>query len=95
MMMPDPKISGEANGISDPSYVKAAFQWQYNLIAIGGAVAFAALSASGLPLILGAGLELMYLSVVPQMGRFRRLARSWKYAEEKRALDLKLRALVS
>jgi len=66
------------------SYVKAAFHWQYNLITLAGAVGFAVISASGLPLLLGAGLELIYLSTVPQNPRFQRLVRSWKYAEEKK-----------
>jgi hypothetical protein len=92
-MMPDPKSRGEANGVDDISYVKAAFQWQYNLIAMAGAVGFSAISGSELPLILGAGMELIYLAVVPQMARFQRLVRSWKYAEEKRGIDQKLRAL--
>ena len=93
MMMPDPKSRDETNGIDDISYVKAAFQWQYNLIGLAGAAGFAAISASGLPLILAAGLELIYLAAVPQMARFQRLVRSWKYAEEKRGLEVKLRAL--
>jgi len=67
------------------SYVKAAFHWQYNLIALAGAVGFAVISASGLPLILAAGAELIYLSTVPQNSRFQRLVRSWQYAEQKRA----------
>lgn len=65
-------------------YVKAAFRWQYNLIALAGAVGFAAVSASGLPLLLAAGLELIYLSTVPQNSRFQRLVRSWQYEEQKR-----------
>jgi hypothetical protein len=93
MMMPDPKSRDESHGIDDISFVKAAFQWQYNLIGMAGAVAFAAISGSELPLILGAGLELIYLAAVPQMARFQRLVRSWRYAEEKRGLEVKLRAL--
>jgi hypothetical protein len=92
-MLPDPKSRDEANGADDISFVKAAFQWQYNLIGMAGAVGFAALSGSELPLILGAGLELIYLAAVPQMARFQRLVRSWKYAEEKRGLEVKLQAL--
>src|SRR5260370_39288372 len=84
MMMPDPPSRNEANGIDDISYLKAAFKWQYNLIGMGGALAFAVVSASGLPLILGAGLELIYLAAVPQMARFQRVVRSWHYAEEKK-----------
>ena len=77
--MADDKGDGSVN------YVKAAFHWQYNLIALAGAVGFAAVSASGLPLLLAGGLELIYLSTVPQNTRFQRLVRSWKYAEQKRA----------
>jgi hypothetical protein len=75
------------------SYVKEAFKWQYNLIALGGAAAFAVVAGTGLPLFLAAGCELIYLSMVPQMSRFQRLVRSWKYADDKRQIDLKLRAM--
>jgi len=91
MMMADPTNHNGAE--DDISYVKAAFQWQYNLIGMAGAVGFAAVSGSELPLILGAGLELIYLAVVPQMDRFRRLVRSWRYADEKKAIEARLRAL--
>jgi chromosome segregation ATPase len=64
------------------SYVKAAFHWQYNLIALAGAGAFALVSGTALPLVLAAGLELIYLATIPQNARFRRLVRSWHFAEE-------------
>ena len=76
--MPDEKDDGQIN------FVKAALNWQYNWIAMAGAAAFAVVSGSGLPLILAAGVELMYLSVVPNNSRFQRLVRSWKWQEEKR-----------
>ena len=66
------------------SYVKAAFHWQYNWISLAGAAGFALISGSGLPLVLSAGLELIYLSTVPQNARFQRLVRSWKYAAQKK-----------
>jgi len=66
------------------SYVKAAFHWQYNWISLAGAAGFAVISGSALPLLLAAGLELIYLSTVPQNARFQRLVRSWKYAEQKK-----------
>jgi hypothetical protein len=66
------------------NYVKAAFHWQYNLITLAGAVGFAVVSASGLPLLLAAGAELIYLSTIPQNSRFQRLVRSWQYAEQKK-----------
>src|SRR3954454_9124432 len=100
--MPDEKTPGlrdpllrEAKdlGVDETNFVKEALKWQYNWIGLAGAAAFAVVSGSGLPLILAAGLELIYVSVVPQSSRFRRLVRSWKYAEEKRKHELKTRAL--
>jgi len=64
------------------NFIAEALKWQYNLIGLGGAAAFAVASGSELPLLLAAGMELIYLSVVPQMSRFQRLVRSWKFAEE-------------
>jgi hypothetical protein len=72
------------------NYIKAALGWQYNWIGLAGAAAFALVSGSGLPLILAAGIELIYLSLVPQSSRFRRLVRSWQYMEEKRQQQAKL-----
>jgi len=92
-MVPGLKRHEPEESVGDISYVKAAFKWQYNLIAMAGAVGFSAVSGSELPLIMGAGLELIYLAVVPQMARFQRLVRSWRYAEEKRGIEQKLRAL--
>jgi hypothetical protein len=84
-------ISGE--GPDAVNYVKEAFRWQYNWIGLGGALAFAAVSGTGLPILLAAGLELIYLSLVPQSSRFRRLVRSWKYADEKREIQKRLQAM--
>ncbi len=77
----------------DISYVKEAAKLQYNWIALAGIAGFALVSGSALPLLLGAGLELMYLSLVPQNARFQRLVRSWKYADEKREHDMQLTAM--
>jgi uncharacterized protein YukE len=66
------------------SFVKEAFNLQYNWIALAGAGAFAILSGSFLPIVLAGGVELMYLAIVPQNGRFQRLVKSWKFAEEQR-----------
>jgi hypothetical protein len=77
------------------NYAAEAFKWQYNVIALAGVVAFSILSASGLPLILGAGAELMYLSLLPQSSRFRRLVRSWKYVEEKQQRERILQAMLA
>jgi hypothetical protein len=75
------------------NFVKAAFKWQYNWIGLLGAGAFALLSGSALPIILAAGVELMYLSLVPQSSRFRRLVRSWQYLAEKKQHEQKLEDL--
>src|SRR5947208_6232586 len=80
-------------GLDQVNFVKEALRWQYNWIGLAGAALFALLSGTGLPLVLAAGLELIYLSVVPQSSRFRRLVRSWKYAEEKRRHEVKLSVL--
>jgi archaellum component FlaC len=64
------------------NYVKAAFQWQYNWITLAGAGVFALVAGTALPILLAAGLELMYLATVPHNPRFRRLVRSWQLAEE-------------
>jgi hypothetical protein len=78
---------------SDINYVKEAAKLQYNWITLAGLAGLAVISASALPLLLGAGLELMYLSLVPQNSRFQRLVRSWKYADEKRRHDQQLNAM--
>ena len=74
--------SGKTDDREEINFVKAAFNIQYNWIALGGATLFAVLSGSLLPVILAAGVELMYLAVVPQMATFQRLVRSWKFGEE-------------
>ena len=78
---------------SDINYVKEAAKLQYNWITLAGMAGFALVSGSALPLLLGAGLELIYLSLVPQNSRFQRLVRSWKYADEKRQHDQRLNAM--
>lgn len=80
-------------GLSQVDYIKEALAWQYNWIGLAGAAAFAVISGSGLPLVLAAGLELMYVSLVPQSSRFRRLVRSWKYTNDKRDHQAKLNQL--
>ena len=75
------------------SYLKAAFHWQYNKIALAGAVAFAVVSGSALQLLLGAGLELIYLSTIPNNSRFQRLVRSWRFDADKREREKSLSAL--
>ncbi|HYP06873.1 MAG TPA: hypothetical protein VER03_11640 [Bryobacteraceae bacterium] len=91
--MPEDKPADTGSGGSEPDFVKAALKWQYNWIGLAGAAAFALVSGSGLPLVLAAGLELIYVAVVPQSSRFRRLVRSWQYAEEKRKHEEKTRLI--
>jgi hypothetical protein len=80
-------------GVDNTNFVKEAFKWQYNWIGLAGAGAFALIAGSGFPLVLAAGLELIYISLVPQSSAFRRLVRSWQYAEEKRKIGVKLQAM--
>ena len=72
----------EELGLQQADLVKAALKWQYNWIGLAGAAAFAVISGSALPIILGAGLELIYLSIVPNNSRFQRLVRSWHFDAE-------------
>ncbi len=83
-MPPPPDEKLDEAGLTQNDYVKAALKWQYNWIGLAGAAAFAVISGTGLPLVLAAGLEMMYLALVPQSSRFRRLARSWSYAAQRR-----------
>jgi hypothetical protein len=95
-MLDESGASGRGRGAeqgSEPgpsAFLKAAFQWQYNLISLAGAAAFAVLSGSALPLVLAAGFELVYLSVIPHNKRFQRLVRSWDFAEEKKLHELRI-----
>jgi hypothetical protein len=87
--MPDPNDSPRG----EPSYIKEAFKWQYNLIAMGGAAAFSVVAGSPLPMILAAGAELMYLASVPNMPAFQRLVRSWRFADEKKEHEERMKTL--
>jgi chromosome segregation ATPase len=77
----------------EPNYFKAAFLWQYNLIAMAGAAAFSFVSGSPLPLILGAGVELMYMASIPNWPRFQRLVRSRQFAEQQREHEQRMRSM--
>ena len=85
-------MAEDTNG-GEINYLKEAFHLQYNKIALVGAVAFAVVSVSALPLLLGAGLELIYLSTIPNNSRFQRLIRSRKYEQEKAERQKSLSAL--
>jgi hypothetical protein len=78
----------------DINYFKEALRSQYNWIGMAGVAAFALISGTALPILLGAGLELMYLSLVPHFPRFQRAVRARKYAQEKRELEARLKSLV-
>src|SRR5215475_1345919 len=86
---------GEDLGVDNTNFVKEALKWQYNWIGLAGAAAFALVSGTGLPLVLAAGLEMIYVAVVPQSSRFRRLVRSWKYAADKREHQKRLAEMQS
>ena len=91
MGIDDPNAS---TGQKNISFVKEAFNIQYNWIGLAAAGAFALVSASFLPVLLAAGAELMYLSIIPNNGRFQRLVRSWKLAEEKQQTQQSLSDLL-
>ncbi len=93
--VPDETGGGDVDklGSQEINFVKEAAKLQYNWIALAGAAAFALISNSLLPLILAAGFELIYLSIVPSNPRFQRLVRSWKYAEQERRHQISLSAL--
>jgi hypothetical protein len=93
MSLTDPQDQPQAP-VDSTHYVKAAFRWQYNLISLAGAAAFALVTASALPILLAAGLELMYLAIVPQNARFRRLVTSWQLADEQLKHQQKLNEML-
>jgi hypothetical protein len=93
MSLTDPQDQPQAP-VDSTHYVKAAFRWQYNLISLAGAAAFALVTASALPILLAAGLELMYLAIVPQNARFRRLVRSWQLEDEQLKHQQKLNEML-
>ena len=89
-----PDQPGPSDQQDSINYVKEAFHSQYNWIVMAGAGLFALVSGTFLPMILAAGLEMIYLSVVPQSSRFRRLIRSLKFAEEQRQHQQKLNEML-
>ena len=78
----------------EPNYIKEAFQWQYNVIGLGAAAAASLISLNPLPLILAAGVELMYLASVPQLPAFQRLIRSRKFQAEQKVHDATLNQML-
>ena len=64
------KRGAEELGLDQINFVKEALKWQYNWIGLGGAALFALVSGTGMPLVLAAGLEMIYLSMVPKAAPF-------------------------
>src|SRR5215469_7044420 len=93
MSLTDPQDQPQVP-VDTTNYVKAAFHWQYNWISLAGAAAFALISGTALPTLLAAGLELMYLAIVPQSSRVLRLVRSWQLAEEQLQHQQKLNEML-
>jgi hypothetical protein len=57
--------------LSSPSYLKHAFKDQHNLVVLLGAACFSVAFASPVPLLVGAGGELLWLLVGPRLPAFR------------------------
>ena len=65
------------------NYTKEAFLSQYNLISLAGLGLFS-LIGGGIPAaMLGVGAELLYLVLIPEMKRFRRMVDSRKAVERR------------
>src|SRR5437879_5229921 len=87
----DPRLNDLAGGGDrDIHYVREAFNNQYNWILLAATAGFALLSASLLPVIVVAGGELIYLSLVSQNERFRRLVRSRHTDRQRKLMDARL-----
>ena len=68
---PPPPVAPKAPGLGD--YLKAAFTWRWNLLALGAGTAFALLSpVTGAVLPLIAAAELLYLTGLVSAPKFRR-----------------------
>lgn len=61
-----------AERVDAGSYLEHAFKSQYNVIMLVASVLFALVDQSILPLLVGVGLEMAYLALVPGMPWFRR-----------------------
>src|SRR6185436_3631523 len=66
----------------EPNFLAHAFKSQYNLIGLGTALGFAALSGTLLPIVVAAGVELIVLPLVSGNPRFQRLVRARVSQEE-------------
>jgi hypothetical protein len=86
----EPGSTSAKPGIQQINYVKEAFHLQYNLIGLVSAAVFSVISLNPLPLLLAGGLELMYLSILPNNSRFQRLVRSWKEADWRKVQQSRL-----
>ncbi len=77
----------EAQG--EPNYYKEAFFNQYNLIFLGGMLGLSLLYPPLLYLTLG--LESIYMALLPDNPRFRRLVRSWRLEQMREERNDRLR----
>ena len=66
----------------EPNFLAHAFKSQYNLIGLGTALGFAALSGTLFPLVIAAGVELIVLPLVSGNPRFQRLVRARVFQEK-------------
>jgi len=69
----------------EPNFLAHAFKSQYNLIGLGTALGFAALSGTLFPLVIAAGVELIVLPLVSGHPRFQRLVRARVSQDEDQA----------
>lgn len=65
-------VVGGAELVSEPKYMRAALTNQYNVILLGGALAFSAALASWRPLMAAVLAESLWLLIGPRLGAFRR-----------------------
>lgn len=65
---------------SEHSLYWEAFINQYNLIGLGGLVAMSVILGNPLPFLVGIGVELMYLAVIPETAFFQNVVKN-KYSE--------------
>jgi hypothetical protein len=78
-----------------PSLYRLAFLNQYNAILLGGAGLFALATYSWLPAVVGAGLEALWMTFVPDSGVFKRWATQRNARQAQEQLKQEAQALLS